>query len=169
MGLLTCNDIYQTLKAAIFTLTARNKMALTFFEIKGEDRAARAGDVGSPARQEAVVSFYDKVLKSPCVEWGDGAIFNNPFYQATEESWNWQEYKNALTYTAQRWNGIETFSLHCVDGWNSPSIGKLGACSHHGGVTSGFNQFSKWDLTNHITLGQAIFPPLAQLQNAVNS
>lgn len=23
----------------------------------------------------------------------------------------------------------------CVDGWRSPSIGKLGACSHHGGVS----------------------------------
>ena len=22
----------------------------------------------------------------------------------------------------------------CADGWNSPSIGRQGACSHHGGV-----------------------------------
>ncbi|GAB3164106.1 hypothetical protein GCM10027059_19570 [Myceligenerans halotolerans] len=27
--------------------------------------------------------------------------------------------------------------LHCADGWNSPSIGKRGACSHHGGVVGG--------------------------------
>ena len=25
---------------------------------------------------------------------------------------------------------------HCRDGWESPSIGRQGACSHHGGVTS---------------------------------
>lgn len=27
--------------------------------------------------------------------------------------------------------------LHCADGWPSRSIGKRGACSHHGGVTGG--------------------------------
>ncbi|MGF0118838.1 hypothetical protein ACQFYA_21295 [Promicromonospora sp. Marseille-Q5078] len=26
---------------------------------------------------------------------------------------------------------------HCADGWPSPSIGKRGACSHHGGVVGG--------------------------------
>lgn len=26
----------------------------------------------------------------------------------------------------------------CADGWSSPSIGRPGACSHHGGVTSGW-------------------------------
>lgn len=32
----------------------------------------------------------------------------------------------------------------CADGWNSPSIGRMGACSHHGGVvrkTTGFISF----------------------------
>ena len=27
--------------------------------------------------------------------------------------------------------------LHCADGWTSTSIGKQGACSHHGGVVGG--------------------------------
>lgn len=27
--------------------------------------------------------------------------------------------------------------LHCADGWASPSIGLMGACSHHGGVVGG--------------------------------
>ncbi len=27
--------------------------------------------------------------------------------------------------------------LHCADGWPSQSIGKQGACSHHGGVVGG--------------------------------
>ncbi|WP_152565436.1 hypothetical protein [Aeromonas media] len=29
----------------------------------------------------------------------------------------------------------------CFDGWNSSSIGKQGACSHHGGVTSELTEF----------------------------
>ncbi len=30
---------------------------------------------------------------------------------------------------------IGTFKI-CADGWNSLSIGKMGACSHHGGVVT---------------------------------
>nr|VFJ77486.1 MAG: hypothetical protein BECKFW1821C_GA0114237_112510 [Candidatus Kentron sp. FW] len=29
----------------------------------------------------------------------------------------------------------------CADGWISPSIGKQGACSHHGGVIVNLNDF----------------------------
>lgn len=32
-------------------------------------------------------------------------------------------------------------SRTCADGWNSPSIGKQGACSHHGGVVTKMNEF----------------------------
>ena len=30
--------------------------------------------------------------------------------------------------------GIILPELACMDGWKSPSVGKSGACSHHGGV-----------------------------------
>lgn len=37
------------------------------------------------------------------------------------------------------WIGLDGpyIPSHCADGWDSPSIGKQGACSHHGGVVSG--------------------------------
>lgn len=35
--------------------------------------------------------------------------------------------------------GTGTYQL-CADGWNSPSIGKQGACSHHGGVVTNLNE-----------------------------
>ena len=42
--------------------------------------------------------------------------------------------------------GMGTFQV-CSDGWGSPSIGKQGACSHHGGVTSQLNLFGWIALT----------------------
>lgn len=38
----------------------------------------------------------------------------------------------ALLIYGQRWIP----ESGCVDGWESPSIGSRGACSHHGGVSS---------------------------------
>lgn len=35
--------------------------------------------------------------------------------------------------------GIGTYRS-CSDGWNSPSIGSSGACSHHGGVVQNMNE-----------------------------
>lgn len=32
--------------------------------------------------------------------------------------------------------GFLISDLQCADGWASPSIGRQGACSHHGGVDS---------------------------------
>lgn len=169
VGLVTWNESVQTHKEAVRELQARNVLASRCFRIEDENRAAQAGSVGSAAREEAVIAFYENVISSECVEWGDGSIFSNPFYKAKQNSWNWQNLQNAFTYTLQRWNGVEPFSLHCADGWQSPSIGRKGACSHHGGVTSGFNEFRDWDLMNHIGLGQAIYPALATLENAAKN
>jgi len=32
--------------------------------------------------------------------------------------------------------GFMISDLQCIDGWSSSSIGRQGACSHHGGVVS---------------------------------
>jgi hypothetical protein len=167
-ALATWNQSVQTHRDAVAKLEARNNLAQTCFAIKEEDQAAKSGAVGTSQRQNAVVAFYDKVLKSPCVEWGDGSIFRNPYFKANQNSWNWQDLQNAFAYTLQRWNGVEPFALHCADGWNSPSIGRSGACSHHGGVTSGFNEFSKWNLINHMSLGEPLYGPKAELESSAS-
>jgi hypothetical protein len=163
LGIAGWNESVQSHKAAVQTLEDRNVLAAQCFKINDEDRAAKSGSIGSIERENAVVAFYDEVIKSKCVEWGDGSIFNNPFYEANEKSWNWQALKNAFSYSLQRWNGLESISLRCADGWNSPSIGKSGACSHHGGVVTGFNEFHKWNLINQISPGQAIYPSISSL------
>ena len=160
------NENRQAHLEAVQTLQVRNDYALKCFKISGENEAARAGGVGSPERISAVNSFYETVIKSECVEWGDGTIFKNPFFNASQTSWNWRVLQNAYSYTLERWNGVEGFSLHCADGWSSPSIGRQGACSHHGGVTSGFNELKKWDLTNQFTFSQPIYPSLQTLEDA---
>ncbi len=38
----------------------------------------------------------------------------------------------------------------CADGWSSPSIGRQGACSHHGGVVYG-GSFWKWPISLCLT------------------
>lgn len=42
----------------------------------------------------------------------------------------------APTHSTVTWTYVEST---CADGWRSPSIGKRGACSHHGGVVSIYN------------------------------
>ena len=165
-GILTANNSAQSHKAAINALAARNEVAGTCVTLDQEEWAAESGPIGSSKRLDAVNSFYDKVLKSTCVEWGDGTILKNPFFGATSTSFNWQQLQNAYLYTLQRWNGVEDYSLHCRDGWNSQSIGKSGACSHHGGVTSGFNEFKDWNLINHLNSGEVIYPPLDDMTAA---
>ncbi len=32
--------------------------------------------------------------------------------------------------------GLVLPAVSCMDGWSSPSIGRSGACSHHGGVNT---------------------------------
>lgn len=155
-------------KLAVEELEARNAFAAKCFQIDAEDEAARAGSVGSDAREKAVVVFYEQVLNRECVEFGDGSIFKNPFLNIDSSSPYWSQFMNALQYTAQRWNGIEPFVQRCRDGWISPSIGKRGACSHHGGVVSGFNEHKDSNLADQIDASSLIYPPLTQLIEAVN-
>jgi hypothetical protein len=163
-GLFTWNESDQAQKAAIAELQARNLMAVKCFQIKGEDESARKGEVGSLSRQNAVIVFYDQVAKSPCVEWGDGSIYENPFFQVVNTSDNWKRFENSFRYTLERWNGIEPFSLRCADGWQSPSIGRQGACSSHGGVVSGFNENKSWSLINQFGSAIRLYPSLSELE-----
>jgi hypothetical protein len=163
-GFLTWNESDQAQKAAIVELQARNIAAAKCFQIKAEDEAARAGDVGSRQRRNATIEFYSQVAKSPCVEWGDGSLYENPFFEVGNRSNNWQQFENSFRYTLEKWNGIESISLRCADGWQSPSIGKQGACSNHGGVVSGFNEIESWSLTNQFGSAVRLYPSLSELE-----
>jgi hypothetical protein len=155
-------------KLAIEKLEARNALASKCFLISEEDGAAKAGRAGSELRKNAVVAFYDRVVSSECIEFGDGSLFRNPFYGVNSNSSNWADFVSAFKYTAERWNGVEPFVLRCRDGWNSPSIGKRGACSHHGGVVSGFNEFKESNLADQIDSSNLLFPALAELEEAAS-
>jgi hypothetical protein len=163
-GLFTWNESDQAQKAAIAELQARNMAATKCFQIKSEDESAREGDVGSLPRRNAVIEFYNQVAKSPCVEWGDGSIYENPFFEVVNTSDNWKQFENSFRYTLEKWNGIESISLRCADGWQSPSIGKQGACSSHGGVVSGFNENESWSLTSQFGSAIRLYPPLSELE-----
>lgn len=165
-GVAQWQDSIQDHKKAVNELKARNLLATKCFQISDEENAAKAGNVGTPARNEAVVKFYDHVLKSTCVEWGDGTLTSNPFFGIDTKSDMWSEFINAAQYTAGRWNAQEPFVLRCADGWNSPSIGMRGACSHHGGVVSGFNENKSWNLASHLGTESVLYPPLSKLQEA---
>ncbi len=167
-GFVYWNESEQARKAAVEVLQTRNNLASECFLIKGEDEAVKSGGVGDPAREKAVLEFYDRVIKSSCVEWGDGSLSANPFFGVTASSNYWKVLENSFRYSLERWNGIEPFYLRCADGWDSPSIGKRGACSHHGGVTSGFNEFKGWDLSNHVRSGETLYPAIAELEEAAN-
>lgn len=45
----------------------------------------------------------------------------------------------------------------CADGWQSPSIGETGACSHHGGVVPGRDPTPWWKRALPIGAGLVIF------------
>jgi len=45
----------------------------------------------------------------------------------------------------------------CTDGWRSPSIGSIGACSHHGGVVSGLRFVPWWKQALPFAVGALVF------------
>ncbi|WP_429001056.1 helix-turn-helix transcriptional regulator [Stenotrophomonas maltophilia] len=49
------------------------------------------------------------------------------------------------------------FPRGCADGWRSPSIGSVGACSHHGGVVSGIRFVPWWKQVLPFAAGALIF------------
>jgi hypothetical protein len=165
-GLLTWNDNVQTRNNAIEVLQARNEFVKTCFYLKDENQAAMSGPVGSTERNNAVTTFYEAVIEAPCVVWGDGTVLKNLFYGVNSSSANWSSLTKAYLYSLQRWNSIEEISLRCADGWQSPSIGKQGACSSHGGVVSGFNESKNSDLASFLSGAEEIYPALYILQNA---
>jgi hypothetical protein len=167
-GAVKWNADEKSHKLAVEQLNERNAFASKCFAISEEDVAAKSGSAGSDSREKAVVAFYDRVINSECVEYGDGSIFKNPFYKIEPNSADWPDLVNAFKYSAERWNGIESFVMRCRDGWMSPSIGKRGACSHHGGVVSGFNENKNWDLSSHIGNVTPLYPPLYVLEEAIN-
>jgi hypothetical protein len=163
-GLLTWNDTVQTRNNAIEVLQARNELVKTCFNLMDENQAAMSGPVGSTARNNAVTTFYEKVIAAPCVVWGDGTVLKNLFYGINSNSANLTSLTKAYLYSLQRWNSIEEISLQCADGWYSPSIGKQGACSSHGGVVSGFNESKNSDLAGFLSSGEEIYPSLYILE-----
>ena len=157
----------QEKKEAIQALEQRNTVASQCFAIKDEEIIASSGPVGSSTRNEKTIDFYEKILQSNCVEWGDGSIFNNPYFGINKSSPNWEPFMNAFNYTVNRWNGIEPFTLQCADGWSSPSIGKRGACSHHGGVVSPFIKNTNWHLVNQFKFAERLYPSLYEMQKGL--
>jgi len=68
-----------------------------------------------------------------------GPVLNKPLTEAQKKRKRIINYFSTLigvalflsvTITGFAWDG----SARCSDGWNSSSIGRQGACSHHGGV-----------------------------------
>lgn len=165
-GLLTWNDNVQTRDDAIEVLQARNEFVKNCFYLRDENKAAMSGPVGSAERNNAVTTFYEAVINAPCVVWGDGTVLKNLFYGINSSSANWSSLTKAYLYSLQRWNSVEEISLRCADGWQSPSIGKQGACSSHGGVVSGFNESKNSDLASFLSGAEEIYPALYILQDA---
>ncbi len=165
-GLLTWNDQVQSRNTALQTLQSRNEFVQSCFNLRDENLAAKSGPVGSSTRIKAVSLFYEKVVEAPCVVWGDGTVLKNLFYRTNSSSDNWDSLRLAYFYSLQRWNSIENISPQCADGWQSPSIGKQGACSGHGGVVSGFNESKNSGLANFLSSGERIYPPLYILEEA---
>ena len=139
--------------------SAKQKLISQCFSINDENIASQAGPVGSKERIQSTSDFYTKVLSSPCVIWSDGGILSNPFQGINSNSIQWQTLQRAYAFTLKRWNGIEPFTLHCADGWSSQSIGKKGACSHHGGVVNDFAINPTWSLVNDFDAGSVLYPP----------
>lgn len=157
---------YQGKQDAIEQLSNRNAYAAKCIRLSEEDRAAKSGPVGSSVRIQEVTNFYTKLLQAECVEWGDGTILRNVFFGVPESSAIFENVRNAFQYSLGRSNGVEPLVQRCADGWNSPSIGKQGACSSHGGVVSGFLEKNEWRLSNYLSGGEWIYPPLSELIEA---
>ena len=157
---------YQGTQDAVERLSDRNSYASKCIRLSEEDKAAKSGPVGSSVRNQEVTKFYTKLIKTECVEWGDGTILKNVFFGVSESSAIFGNLRNAFQYSLRRSNGIEPLTQQCADGWNSPSIGKQGACSSHGGVVSGFLEKNEWRLGNYLGNGEWIYPPLSELIEA---
>jgi hypothetical protein len=157
---------YQATQDAVERLSERNFYASKCIRLSEEDRAAKSGPVGSSVRNQEVTKFYTKLIKAECVEWGDGTILENVFFGISEDSAIFGNLRNAYQYSLNRSNGIEPLVQRCADGWNSPSIGKQGACSSHGGVVTGFLEKNEWRLSNYLGSGKWIYPPLSELIEA---
>jgi hypothetical protein len=137
------------------------------FNITDEDFAMKAGPVGSTARQSAVDNFYEEVLTHACVVWKNDQITTNPFYKVQQSDFNSTTLKLAYYETLRGWNGEESLGgLTCADGWNSPSIGKSGACSHHGGVVSKFDSNPSHNLASGLSRAgmRTIYQPGSSIQ-----
>lgn len=61
-----------------------------------------------------------------------GAAMFSLHDSAAEPEWLVAPTPSSIEKTLTGWE-----PLHCADSWISPSIGKQGACSHHGGVVGG--------------------------------
>jgi hypothetical protein len=165
-GYVSWYDSAQIKKEAIAKLENRNILAKQCFKILDEDLAAASGPVGSSVRNSETLKFYDSVMKSPCVQWGDGSIYENIFFNLTEKSPYYEQFRNSYFYTLTKWNGREPLKYRCADGWQSPSIGKRGACSHHGGVISGFSDNQNWSIENYSSAGKLIYPDTYTLEQS---
>jgi hypothetical protein len=165
MGMFWFSDV-QGRRDASEQLKIRNEYAKNCLHIRGEDLAAKSGPVGSVERREATLTFYVKLIRAECIEWGDGTILRNLLYSPQTGSTAARNLENAIRFTLGRANGIEPLTLRCADGWNSPSIGKQGACSSHGGVVSGFLENEEWRLSRFLSSGEWLFPPLYELIEA---
>jgi hypothetical protein len=133
-------------------IEVRSQVRDACFNITDEDFAMKAGPVGSSERLRAVNSFYESVVSSPCVVWKNDLITSNPFFKVRQSDFNSTTLQLAYYETLRGWNGMESLGgLSCADGWQSPSIGKSGACSHHGGVVSKFSSNSKYSLTSALS------------------
>lgn len=165
-GLMIWFSDYQGRNEAIDRLAQRNAYAIKCVQLSEEDVAAKAGPVGSGERVSAVKRFYERLLKAECVEWGDGTILRNIFFEVSKSSTLKNSLANAIQFSLLRSNGIEPLTQRCADGWNSPSIGKQGACSSHGGVVSGFLEKEEWRLSRFLSSGEWIYPPLSELIEA---
>lgn len=162
-GLMIWFSDYQGKNEAIDRLAQRNAYAIKCVQLSEEDSAAKAGPVGSVERINAVKRFYERLIKTECIEWGDGTILRNVFFEISNSSTLKNNLTNAIQYSLLRSNGIEPLTQRCADGWISPSIGKQGACSSHGGVVSGFLEKEEWRLSRFLSSGEWIYPPLSEL------
>lgn len=107
---------------------------------------AKAGPVGSKARVDAVNSYFEEILTAPCVLYLGWEVYLNPFSDSKTAITKSQAIRAGYTHALRLWNQLEPFKMQCADGWLSPSIGKRGACSWHGGVVSFFDT----DMNNDI-------------------
>lgn len=162
IGTVSENNRASEAAAKAKAIDAKNVIRESCFNVTDEDLAMKAGPVGSSARKMAVDAFYDDIWNSYCVTWKDDTITTNPFYKVKEADVNSSLFELAYYQSLKGWNGQELLTgSSCADGWNSPSIGKSGACSHHGGVIIQFEANTKYQLISALQRAgiQTIYAP----------